>query len=87
MATELFSEFLAKKAFEYSKRDKRKTLLLRDIARAVKETDSLFFLTDAMVELIASIEAQKKEKSALDLAANEDQEEPQHLDRVIHSHM
>lgn len=75
MATELFSEYLAKKAFEYSKRDKRKTLLLRDIARAVKETDDLFFLTDAMVELITSIEMHKKEKSVSDSILNEEEHE------------
>lgn len=88
MATELFSEYLAKKAFEYSKRDKRKTLLLRDIARAIKETDDLFFLTDAMVELITSIEMYKKEKSVSDSVANEEEhEDTQNPDQSTHSPM
>jgi histone H3/H4 len=65
LATEMFSDYLAKKSFEYAVKDKRKTLLLKDIARAVKENDDLFFLTDATTELVMTTESIKKEKHSL----------------------
>lgn len=64
ITTEMFAEYLSKRSFDYAKKDKRKTLLLKDIARAVKENDDLFFLSDAMVELVSSVEIAKRERQA-----------------------
>lgn len=49
-AAELFTEFLAQQACENAKLDDRKSIAYKDLAKCVKENDSLQFLDDIVPE-------------------------------------
>ncbi|KAI9143149.1 histone-fold-containing protein [Paraphysoderma sedebokerense] len=62
-STEIMIEQLMQKAYEYTRRDNRKTLQYKDIANAVKNVDGLEFLMDTIpmtLPLKEALQAQKE---------------------------
>lgn len=70
-ATEIFVEYLTQHAYQYTKRDKRKTMAYRDVVNAVLEVEQFDFLQDVIPQSMpakqiredqAAAEAKKKHK-------------------------
>ncbi|OUM68984.1 hypothetical protein PIROE2DRAFT_3220 [Piromyces sp. E2] len=62
LATEYFLDYFAKKSFNQSQSEKRRTVTYKDIAKVVKDVDQLEFLSDVVPETIPFKKALQKQK-------------------------
>ena len=64
-AAEMFLSEVSVKAFIHARYDRRKTLSYKDVARHIKESESLEFLEDHIPDLIAVSEAIANRREAM----------------------
>ncbi|KAI9016698.1 histone-fold-containing protein [Hyaloraphidium curvatum] len=61
-STEIFLGYLLERAYEYAQKDKRKTVMYKDIAAAVRDIEQLEFLRDVIPAPLPLKDAMKLSK-------------------------
>ena len=65
-SAELFAASLAKESFEFAKYERRKTVNYRDVVRAVREIESMDFLSEIVPVLVPAKVAVEERKKAME---------------------